>query len=79
MYALKSIRYEELGRYNITLQSGNDRMVSTTAIIVFDRKNNDILGVNFNTNDIGEIIMKEYFDTKKLCAAILAFHKASQI
>ena len=70
MYTLKSIKYEELGGYNITLQSDNDRMVSTTAIIVLDRKNNDILGVDFNTNDI---------DTKKLCAAILAFHKASQI
>lgn len=78
MYTLKSIQYEELGKYNITLQSDNDRIVSTTAIIVFD-KNNDILGVNFNTNDIGEIIMKEYFDTKTLCAAILAFHEANQI
>ena len=38
MYSLKSILYEELGRYNITLQSDNDRMVSTTAIIVLDRK-----------------------------------------
>ncbi len=77
---LNSIEFLEKNVYKITfLKTGGMKLVSTVRITKFNLdEENQIKGINFDSEEIGKISAKKFVDLKSINSAIFAFHDAQK-
>ena len=75
-YWLQRIEKINIGQYNISLISAENKIINAIAVIKYDKEHSLI---NFVPDVIGKLVMRENLNVRALCAAIVAFDKAQDL